>query len=185
MDGFSLLSALWFFLPAGLANMSPLLASKLPVIRNWKVPLDFGKSYKGKRIFGENKTWRGLVTGMIAATIVIAFQKYYFTHNLWALEHSVFDYRPGHVWLLGPLFGFGALLGDAVESFFKRRNHVEPGKSWFPFDQIDYILGGLIFAAPVVDLSLTLVVYVFVSYFGLHLVVSYIGYLIGAKDKPI
>jgi len=38
---------------------------------------------------------------------------------------------------------FGALLGDIVESFFKRRKGIERGKDWIPFDQLDFIIGVL------------------------------------------
>ena len=55
--------ALWFFLPAGLANGAPVIANKVPLINKWITPLDFGKTWGGKRIFGSNKTWRGLVVG--------------------------------------------------------------------------------------------------------------------------
>jgi CDP-diglyceride synthetase len=60
----------WFFLPAGIANMSPVLANKIPGINQWKTPLDFGKSWRGKRIFGNNKTWRGLIFGTLIASLV-------------------------------------------------------------------------------------------------------------------
>ena len=38
---------------------------------------------------------------------------------------------------------FGALLGDIVESFFKRRAGKERGEDWIPFDQLDFLLGAL------------------------------------------
>ncbi|KAA0006124.1 MAG: CDP-archaeol synthase, partial [Thermoplasmata archaeon] len=39
---------------------------------------------------------------------------------------------------------FGALLGDIVESFFKRRVGKERGEDWIPFDQVDFLIGALI-----------------------------------------
>ena len=39
----------------------------------------------------------------------------------------------------------GALLGDIIESFFKRRIGKSRGENWIPFDQIDFILGVLFF----------------------------------------
>ena len=41
---------------------------------------------------------------------------------------------------------FGALIGDIIESFFKRRVGIERGKNWIPFDQLDFILGVLFFS---------------------------------------
>jgi len=38
----------------------------------------------------------------------------------------------------------GALLGDIVESFFKRRMGKERGEDWIPFDQLDFVVGALL-----------------------------------------
>ncbi len=177
--------ALWFFLPAGIANAIPVFVCKLPLLRNLNTPLDFGKTWRGEPIFGANKTWRGLISGIIIATVVIGIQKYLFSRQLWALELAWFDYRPSYIWLLGPLFGSGALIADAAESFFKRRLKIAPGKSWFPFDQIDYILGGILFSLLVVQLSISKYILVIGVWFFMHLIASYIGYLTGLKKHPI
>ncbi len=167
--------AFWFFLPAGLANMAPVLASKLPVISRWKTPLDGAKKFRGHRVLGDNKTWRGLCSGAVLAA---------------ALGWPIFAWLGlsldrGNYLLLGAAMGIGALLGDAVESFFKRQFQVAPGDSWFPFDQIDYIIGGLLASLLFVRLPWNIYILVTVLYFGLHLTVSYIGFLLHFKDKPI
>jgi CDP-2,3-bis-(O-geranylgeranyl)-sn-glycerol synthase len=177
--------AWWFFLPAGFANMGPVFANKIPGFNRWETPMDFGKSLRGQRIFGDNKRVRGLVAGIVLATLTIALQKYFFGHSAWVVEHSWLDYQPASVWLLGPLFGAGALIGDAVESYFKRRRGIAPGHLWFPFDQTDYIIGGLLFSAPLAKPSLALALTVLGLFFGLHIVVVYIAYLTGFKDRPI
>lgn len=177
--------ALWFFLPAGIANAIPVIVCRLPWLRQLNTPLDFGKTWRGQRIFGDNKTWRGLIAGIVIATIVIGIQKYLFTRHLWALELAWFDYRPDYIWLLGPLFGAGALLADAMESFFKRQLDIEPGRSWFPFDQLDYILGGILFSSLVVQLSIGKYILIALVWFCMHLIASYIGYLTGLKKQPI
>jgi CDP-2,3-bis-(O-geranylgeranyl)-sn-glycerol synthase len=83
------------------------------------------------------------------------------------------------------LFGFGAIAGDAIESFFKRQRNVAPGHSWFPFDQIDYVIGTIIAVSPFVQLHFWQ--YVVLLVFGMlgSLVSSYIGYLTGFKERPI
>jgi CDP-2,3-bis-(O-geranylgeranyl)-sn-glycerol synthase len=167
------LHALIFFLPAGISNMVPVFASKLPVLRNWNTPLDFGKTYKGKRIFGKNKTWRGLLFGIVSGTLVAM------------LVYSTYWHVDLLAVLIGSSMSAGALIGDAVESFFKRQRGIPSGKAWFPFDQTDYVIGGLLFTLPFGILPLWLVVWVFIVYFSLHLISSYIGYLLGLKDAPI
>lgn len=177
--------ALWFFLPAGLANAAPVFANKIPYLNKWSTPLDFGKNYRGKRIFGKNKTWRGLIFGIFIACFTIILQRIIFNNSLWLQNHiSNIDYSEVSL-LLGVALGFGALAGDAIESFFKRQSSVESGEAWFPFDQIDYIIGGilmssLIYRLPILDYFIILLVW-----FCLHLISSYIGYLLNLKDKPI
>lgn len=170
------LFALLFFLPAGVANMAPVFTSKLPFIRNWETPMDFGKSYKGVRIFGKNKRWRGLISGIIAGTItgLIIYEPFF------ADDYSRLTFA-----LIAASMSAGALIGDAVESFFKRQRKIASGQPWFPFDQTDYIIGGLIFVLPFGVLHLWLILWVVGLYFGLHLVSSYIGYLLGLKELPI
>lgn len=161
------LYALLFFLPAGVANMTPIFASRLPGLRNWQAPIDLGKSYRGKRIFGPHKTWRGLISGTLMGTII-----------------GVLLLSSDNLWVAASMSA-GALIGDAVESFFKRQRGIESGKAWFPFDQTDYIVGGLLFTLPFGVPPLWLVLWIFALYFGLHLISSYLGYKLGFKKSPI
>lgn len=176
---------LWLFLGAGIANAAPVFASRLPYLNKWNTPLDGGLQFRGKRLFGKNKTWRGLVCGVIAATLTLSLQQWLAATFQWNIVINDTQFTELPTLILGPLLGAGPLIGDAIESFFKRQVNIPPGKSWFPFDQIDYIIGGLIFTWPITPLTLTQYVWVFVLGFGGHLLISYIGYLIHLKDKPI
>jgi CDP-2,3-bis-(O-geranylgeranyl)-sn-glycerol synthase len=174
------LMALWFFLPAGLANGAPVIAKKTPLLKEFKTPLDFGWSFKNRRALGDSKTWRGLLSGTFAGA-AIAY-----------IEYVLFDVSFGggaasgtQALLVGALLGFGALAGDAVESFIKRWRGIESGESWFPFDQIDYILGGLLFSAIFVQLSLSMYLVITVVWFFMHIFWAYVFYLLGFKDRPI
>lgn len=171
-----LLYALLFFWPAAVGNVSPMFAARIPWIRRFNTPLDLGKHYKDKRIFGANKTWRGLIAGTIMGGITSILISYYFVPN---------SADAWYTFLVGAALGSGALVGDAVESFFKRQRGIAPGKSWFPFDQIDYIIGGLIFVYPLTLIPPVLMLGILVLFFGVHLFFSYIAYLIKWKKSPI
>jgi CDP-2,3-bis-(O-geranylgeranyl)-sn-glycerol synthase len=171
-----LIQAFLFFLPAGIANAAPVFANRIPWLRRYKQPLDFGKHYRGRRIFGANKTWRGLLFGTVMGGVTSLLISYYFVPN---------SADAWYIFWVGASLGFGALVGDAVESFFKRQRDVPPGKSWFPFDQIDYIIGGLIFVYPLTLIPPILMAGILILYFGLHIVVSYLGFLTGFKKYPI
>ena len=184
-----LLFALWFFLPAGLANAAPVFAARLPRLKNWNAPLDFNKTFRGKRIFGANKTWRGLLAGVIIATLTVAAQHWLAVNTPLV---STLSFIPGDInyyfadilWL-GPLLGFGALAGDALESFAKRQLNIPPSHRWFPFDQIDYIIGGLLASLIIVRLSIFAYALILITWFALHLITVYIGYKLNLRAKPI
>lgn len=169
-------AAFWFFLPAGIANAAPVFACRLPILKHWNTPIDFGKTWRGQPIFGTNKTWRGLVFGTLIAALVGLLQYRVITSSV---ESTSF------ILLSTAALGFGALAGDAIESFFKRQAGVKPGERWFPFDQIDYIIGGLLAVSFFVNLSVGDMLRIGLLYFGLHIVFSYIGFLIGLKKAPI
>lgn len=178
--------ALWFFLPAGVANAVPILVVKLPLLKRWNAPMDLGMTYRGKRVLGSHKTWRGLVSGIIAATLVLWLQQYLVGQVGWVhdLTDSI-NYASLPTLLLGPLFALGALGGDAIESFFKRQHGVAPGHGWFPFDQIDYIIGGAIATMPFVALSIGQYAWLLLLWLLMHIVGSAIGYMLGLKERPI
>lgn len=168
-------AAVLFFLPAGIANAAPVIANKVPIINQWKTPVDFGLSWRGKRLTGDNKTWRGVVVGSVLAMITaIIISKL-------VPETIVNSAIP----LTGFLLGFGALAGDFVESFIKRQMDIKPGSSWFPWDQLDYIIGALLFTRWVAPLPGWTITTIVVFYFVLHLVASYIGYKLKLKPTPI
>lgn len=172
----NLLEALWLFLPAAVANATPVITSRLLVLRGWSTPIDFGRTYRGQRILGKNKTWRGVVSGVVlAATCGYLQSKWQPIASLPTFMHVVF----------AAAIGFGALYGDAVESFFKRQRQVPSGHSWFPFDQLDYIFGGLLAGLPFGVLDLPGTVAIIAVYFGLHLITVYVGFKLGFRERPI
>lgn len=181
-----ILFAGWFMLPAAIANATPIFAAVTPGLKHWKTTLDGGRTYRGKLLFGEHKTWRGIVSGMLVATLLFWLQQYLVASTDWAsyLAGGV-DYASLPTLILGPLFGLGALGGDAVESFFKRQKNIPAGKPWLPFDQLDYIIGAILVSLPFVVVSLQRYAWMIVIWFGMHLLASYIGWLFHLKDEPI
>ena len=179
------LYAIWFFLPAGFANIVPVFAAHLPLLKHWNAPIDNRLTFRGQRLFGSSKTWRGFICGVVIAAITFWLQQKLTPHlgNFSAYLETV-NYNHLSLWL-GPLLGFGVLAGDSIESFFKRQLGIAPSKSWFPFDQLDYIIGGLICSLPVIRLPLKIYIWIVLVWFITHLIVSYFGYLLHLKKTPI
>lgn len=176
--------AILFFLPAGLANIAPILANKVPLLNRWKTPIDLGLEVRGKRMLGPNKSWRGLLTGTLAAGFLGALVYPYLINKSQNIGNTPASSWP-ELFIIGATIGFGALLGDAIESFFKRQKGIKSGSSWLLFDQLDYVFGAIIFSMIFVRLELSHYLAVIVFYFVGHLVMTYLGYLLKLKDKPI
>ncbi len=172
---------IWFFIPAGVANMAPVLFKHtLPFLA---VPIDHNITLGGQPLFGKHKTWRGLLIGSICAGLVFILQKYLSTISTVFSSMSAYEYS-NFPWWFGFLFGGFALLGDMLKSFFKRRFRIADGAMWFPFDQIDFVIGAT-FAISLfafVDISTWLTVLGLAIFF--HILVNRIGYHIGLKDTP-
>ncbi|MHB8605298.1 MAG: CDP-2,3-bis-(O-geranylgeranyl)-sn-glycerol synthase [Thermoplasmatota archaeon] len=177
--------ALWLFLPAYLANMAP-------VFVGGGKPVDGGRVWKdGRRMLGDGKTWRGLLLGPLAAALVMLL----FVAGrplLVAIFRIEFE-DLGPLLVAIPVFyvlGFGALAGDATESFFKRRIGKERGARWLGFDQLDFVVGafvlGFALAYPwmIARWTLARVLAIVILTPALHLIVNYIGWKIGKKDVP-
>jgi CDP-2,3-bis-(O-geranylgeranyl)-sn-glycerol synthase len=181
-----ILFALWFFLPAGMANMIPIPIAKMPGLRKLDSPLDFGAAFRGKRIFGSHKTWRGLIAGIIVATLTLWLQQYAVESYGWFAERAgAIDYLSLPTVWLGLVFAIGALGGDAIKSFFKRRRNKAPGQAWLPYDLVDHIVGAAVLTMPFVLFDWWVYPVVFVIWLLINLFVSYSGYLIQIKERPL
>jgi len=178
--------ALWFFAPAAVANVAPIFAAAVSRLRKYDAPMDFGKTFRGHRVLGDHKTWRGLIVGVIFATLALWLQQYLFVQVGWIHDLTdQIDYSKLPTLVVGPLFAIGALGGDALKSFFKRQWNVPPGKGWFPFDQLDYIIGVAIVTLPFVSLTLMQYVWMILLWLAIHVFATYIGWLLGLKERPL
>jgi len=180
-----LIAAFWFFLPSGLANAMPVIVMHIPGLKKLDYPLDCFKTFRGIRIFGGHKSWRGLISGVITGLIVVYIQTAVYTTNQSIKDISWIKYDQVNPFVLGVLAGAGPLLGDAIKSFFKRRINIKPGATWFPFDQIDFILGGIVFLMPIIVLEWWRYLLVGIIWFALHPITTFLGWVVKVKDSPI
>lgn len=112
----------------------------------------FGSTIKGPKLapkISPNKTWAGLIGGMILSMAVSVIYSMALTTH----EHIVF-YA-----VLGGIIAIVAQIGDLVESYIKRSLNIKDSSNLIPghggaFDRVD----GLIFSAPLVLLLFKYVV---------------------------
>ena len=173
----SLVSALWIMLPAYLPNSVAAVTGGGRAIDGGRVFAD------GRRIFGDGKTWRGLLSGITAGILIGVVQ-------IWARDAASLLILPELTVPVVILLASGALLGDLVKSFFKRRLNKDQGAEWLIADQYDFVLGAfvmlLVFQYDWVVTTMTPLILVWILIITplLHRVVNIIGYLTGVKDVP-
>ncbi len=161
-------------------------------LRSLKKPLDFGKKYKGKRIFGDHKTFRGFFINVVFCIIGAAVQAGLQTTGSIPSWLILLDY--GAYWpLLGLLLGIGMTAGELPNSFLKRKLDISPGGKkgglygifFFLFDQVDLTIGIWICIFFLVKPSLWFVLCSFILTFLLHITVSSVGYLLGMRKTVV
>ena len=179
-----ILKAIYFFLPAGLASFWPPVLAKTPGFKYLNWPMDFGLTFRKKRVFGTHKTWRGLITGIVASVIMCWIQKLLMGVGFFE-KISLVDYNRINIFWWGAVMCAGAMFGVVVKSFFNRQVGVASGRSWFPWDQLDYIFGGIIFSLVLVRLEWWYYVLILILYFVLHLLTKIVGYWVGVNNDYI
>ncbi|MGM0404675.1 MAG: CDP-2,3-bis-(O-geranylgeranyl)-sn-glycerol synthase [Thermoplasmatota archaeon] len=171
-----------------LAFIPALIANPLAVIFGGGTPIDGGLKINGKRVFGDGKTWRGLFGGGIAGGLITIAFNFLVSPFLKMYPDS------NSAYLIIFSLSFGALLGDIMASFFKRRSGKERGAKTPIIDQLDFVFGAILLT------FLTDSVWIINTYFSsdgwialiiliigvplLHRIVNIIGYKLGLKNEP-
>ena len=161
-----LLQLMLFMAPAYCANMAA------PFVRywtGWNRPIN-------EALFGSHKTVVGFLTGMLAAVLATA--------TLHWIDTPFSLLRDDHWFALGLSFGFGAMGGDALKSYFKRRAGIPPGASWVPFDQLDFAIGALLMTAWSTDLGAVDVLAILALTLIGHVATNRLAFHAGIKDDP-
>jgi len=174
---FIFVEAMWLIIPAYGAN------GLVPLIRG-KRPVDFGKEFKGKRLFGPGKTWEGLIFGCFVGTVLGTIQMLVFPFLPWEAANPVVLAIAPMGPVLGFLLGLGAMLGDLGGSFVKRRFGISRGKPAPLLDQEDFLIGALLFALLAVSIKLEWVIMLAVLTPVFHWVANGVGYLVRVKNEP-
>lgn len=169
-----LVSAILYILPAYVANGSPVVVVRLI---GKATPMDLGaKAWDGRRILGDGKTFEGFFSGIALGSIVGLI--------LIALGNPA-SYRS----ILEPLIlSLGAMLGDILGSFIKRRLGLKRGQPAPGMDQLGFVVCALIISFAIYGLpdwfdSLTVIILLLVTA-CLHLGTNYLAYLLGLKSEP-
>jgi len=160
-----LFSAIWFILPAYVANA-------VPVVFGGGSPIDGNRKFvDGRPIFGQGKTIRGFIIGLVAGSIVGLLQG--------VVLNQLYTY-----FLRGLLLTLGALLGDLLGSFIKRRLNISRGDMAPILDQLGFVVFALLLTGPLVLPGWDVVLAILVVTPPIHLAANFMSYKLGLKSRP-
>ncbi|MBI2654417.1 CDP-2,3-bis-(O-geranylgeranyl)-sn-glycerol synthase [Candidatus Woesearchaeota archaeon] len=172
-----LVKCFYLMLPAYFANMAPVIVKKINLLA---FPIDFNKRIGNKPILGKNKTFRGLIFGVIFAIIVAYLQFLLYGAELFR-NFSFLNYQN---WLLfGFLMGLGALVGDLAKSFIKRRLGLKPSERFVPVDQIDFVIGALVFVMPLLEITFKIFLTSLILSFVLDIIINHIAFHLRVRNE--
>ena len=175
---------LYLFAPLLVASLVSAVVLRFDLLQWAKRPIDGGRTFRGHRLFGDSKTWRGVLVAVVGAGIAAALQARFSIEAL-----AVVDYQAMSPLAFGAAMGLGAMLGELPNSFTKRQLGIAPGKTtkgpraalFYVWDQVDLLTGAwplmLCFMRP----SATVLAASFAVALVAHPTVSLIGWVIGAR----
>src|SRR3990170_1017086 len=144
-------------------------ANAAPVLAGGGLPLDFGKNFvDGRRVFGKNKTFRGFFFGLAIGVLVGLTENFLFGYPL----------------LFSVLSPLGALMGDLAGAFLKRRLDIAPGGLLPIVDQVDFVVGAIVFSLPLSIISLPLAIAMLIITPPIHLLTNFVAYILKLKSNP-
>jgi CDP-2,3-bis-(O-geranylgeranyl)-sn-glycerol synthase len=172
--------AVWAMLPAYVPNNAAVLAGG-------GRPIDGGRTLSdGSRLLGDGKTWRGTALGTGAGLLVALLLNDVRPAAIDATPVAV----PAFPLTAAVALAFGAMLGDILASFLKRRTGRERGAAFPGVDQLDFVIASLgltLLAATdwfLATFTLPVLVVVLVITPLLHVSTNAIAYGLGLKDEP-
>ena len=175
-----ILSCLYFFLPAYFTNMTPPLVRKARFLKILDREVDFGRHppaalFKdGQSIFGPHKRWRGVIFGIIVGMLVAQGQSWLYQYEL--IRNISFLNYQRNILLFGFLISAGAVFGDLLFAFIKRRLKIPPGARFIPWDQTNYVIGAALFLTPILKIEIMVWITLFILTFFLHIIFNRLGY---------
>jgi len=181
----TLLQALVLFAPLLVSAALSGVVLRLDLFAALKAPVDARRTVRGRRLFGDNKTWRGFAVAVAGCVIAVAIQRL-LPLPRWV---CVVDYRSINPAAFGAAMGLGAMLGELPNSFVKRQLGVPPGGTargprrfaFYLWDQLDLLTGAWPLLSAWVRPSPRLVAASVVLALLLHPLVALVGFVIHAR----
>lgn len=154
-----------------------------------RIPLDGGFTWRGQRIFGDNKTVRGAIVMIFATTLASGLISLGIP-PAWKGSMEFFQHFTSAL-TFGLWLGAGYILAELPNSFIKRRLSISPGQRpsgirgriWSAVDQADSVIGVCVVLAIVYRLPSILLLGVLIVGITTHLLFDQALYRTGIKQQ--
>jgi hypothetical protein len=165
---------------------------KSPRSSRFALPLDGGRTLRGRRFFGANKTWKGFVV-MVPATMLAFALLGASVSGVPELSAGLWPLSPLQFALLGGCAALGFMLGELPNSFMKRQLGIAPGaapaRAWgrwlcFSVDRLDSIIGALLVMSVLVPMGWRVWLLVLAVGPAVHWLFNVALYALGVKARP-
>ncbi|MGH7600983.1 MAG: CDP-archaeol synthase [bacterium] len=152
-------------------------------------PIDRERMFRGQRLFGSNKTYRGVIAVGLGTALGFGIQALVL-HQITSLRHlELIDYSRLNWFPLGFALGVAAMLSELPNSFIKRQLGIAPGTVanglvgvlFYILDQIDMLLGVWLVLSFAVEVTLARVLWSVVFLFLAHQIITLAGYALGMR----
>ena len=192
-----IMNTIVFIFPAFVANAALTILGKG---KRFNAPIDRGRYWKDKkRILGDGKTIRGFISGVVCGMISCVGIVVIASYTGYSLEYITFFNDGIFYWvthllddnnivlsaLVGFLLGCGALIGDIIGSFIKRRSGLQRGESYPFMDQLGFLVVALAFVFPVIPWPLIWLLVLAPVTLGLHIGLNVLSYVVGIQEVPL
>jgi hypothetical protein len=188
--GRTLRRATWLVLPVVLGGMGHVAVLKTDALSALAVPIDAGARWGGRRVFGANKTWRGVVlmTGLTA--LASGTQAAVARRNRWTSALQVMQSARVNAWLSGAVCGLTYCLAELPNSFVKRQLGIAPGaratrssRLQYVVDQADSVAGCLLALRLLYRAAADELITAFALGLTIHIGIDQLIYAIGVKSR--
>jgi hypothetical protein len=178
----SFANVMYTVLPITLANVFHMFVVKSNRLQSLAWPIDRGKSWRGKRIFGDHKTWRGLYVIVLATALFCLWQSIAENFAPYLREYNLISYSAVPWWQVGACWGLGYALAEFPNSFAKRQIGVSAGKGRAGVigailvfvDQADSAIGVAVASMWGLGLSAEAALWIAIYCTALHLVINFL-----------
>ncbi|MCP4093335.1 MAG: CDP-archaeol synthase [Planctomycetes bacterium] len=189
-----ILKILYTILPVAGGGILHMMVVRAKWLQFLAIPIDGGRSWSGKRIFGDHKTWRGIVVILAATALSAGLHAMVESRSPDLSDYNYVDYSTIAWWQAGLWWGIAYAISELPNSFLKRRAGIAPGEGGSAglrsvllslMDQADSAIGCSLIAWLALGVPFDIALWMIILGTAVHLLINMLLGLAGLRDRII